>query len=161
MAMYGLDLVTALGPVGGLAKAPGIGYNVPKLGLRPTGTVSFMAPSVEPTLGISVSQPATVPSGQQRISLLDLYPTHYPNKSQKDMQWLLNNIREHGIKESIKFVEHEGRNMIVDGHHRYYGGRRLGLQDAPVEQVFLPYRGYRNAQDLYLVEGRMPSYWSA
>jgi hypothetical protein len=56
--------------------------------------------------------------------------------------------RDGGIRETIKYVEHEGRRFIVDGNHRVRAARELGIQEVPVERVELPYRGYRTVDDL-------------
>jgi hypothetical protein len=86
-------------------------------------------------------------------------PTHYPTRSKSQMKLLMNDIRENGIGESIKFVEHNGKKYIVDGHHRYFTAKKIGIKNVVVEQVQLPYLGYQTAADLAM-EGRMPGYWN-
>lgn len=52
------------------------------------------------------------------------------------------------LGETVKFVEHEGRRYVVDGHHRLLAARQLGIGEVPVEQVQLPYLGYKTIADL-------------
>jgi RHS repeat-associated protein len=85
-------------------------------------------------------------------------PTHAINRSKTQMQALLNDIKVHGIREPIKYVEQNGIKYIVDGHHRYYAAQKLGIKIIPAEQVQLPYGGYRTTQDL-IFEGQMPGFW--
>lgn len=92
------------------------------------------------------------------VGLSSLQPTHYLTASRTQMQQLVNDIRINGIQESIKYVEHDGINYIVDGHHRFFAAQKLGLQTVPAQQVSLPYNGYKTIADLML-EGRMPGYW--
>jgi RHS repeat-associated protein len=87
-----------------------------------------------------------------------LNPTHYLTKSKTQMQTLVDDVRVNGIQESIKYVESNGVKYIVDGHHRYFAAKKLGIQNVPVEQVKLPYSGYKTAADLTL-DGTMPGYW--
>lgn len=48
----------------------------------------------------------------------------------------------------IKFVEHNGKRFVVDGHHRLGVAKELGIQNVPVQEVQLPYAGYRTVSDL-------------
>ena len=76
------------------------------------------------------------------------------------MQLLLDDIRKNGVKESIKYVEHNGVKYIVDGHHRYFAAKKLKIAEILMEEVKLPYSSsYRTLQDLML-EGKMPGYWN-
>jgi uncharacterized protein (DUF1015 family) len=75
------------------------------------------------------------------------------------MQALLNDIRANGIQESIKYVERNGVKYIVDGHHRFYAAQRLGIQNVPVQQVQLPYGGYKGVMDLMVEPGKQPGFW--
>lgn len=93
------------------------------------------------------------------LSSKSLNPTHYITKSRTEMQNLLNNIRDNGIKNPIKFVEHNNVKYIVDGHHRFYSAQKLGIQNIPTQQVQLPYGGYKNIMDLMLEPGKQPGYW--
>ena len=93
------------------------------------------------------------------IPINSLNPTQYITKSKSDMQALFNDIRANGVREPIKYVEHNGVRSIVDGHHRFYATQRLGIQSIPGQQVKLPYGGYRNVMDLMLEPGKHPGYW--
>ncbi|WP_165841059.1 ParB N-terminal domain-containing protein [Larkinella punicea] len=57
---------------------------------------------------------------------------------------LKENIKLNGVQESIKFVEI----FVVDGHHRLRAAKELGIQNVPVQQVKLPYAGYKTVEDL-------------
>jgi len=63
-----------------------------------------------------------------------------------------------GIKETIKYVMHNGNKYIVDGHHRFFAAQKLGLKQVPIEQVKLPYKGYKTIDDLHSL-GRQPGWW--
>ncbi len=93
------------------------------------------------------------------ISRSALNPTHHITKSKTQMKTLLDNIRTNGIKEPIKYVEHNGTKYIVDGHHRFYAAQRLGIQKVPVQQVKMPYAGYKSAGDLMIEPGKHPGFW--
>ena len=75
--------------------------------------------------------------------------THRLTKSHKEMEKLINDIKSNGIKETIKYVEHNGEKFVVDGHHRLHIARLLGLKNIPVEKVNLPYKGYNSINDLF------------
>jgi hypothetical protein len=97
--------------------------------------------------------------GGKSLSTSSLNPTHYITKSKTAMQTLMNDIRENGIQESIKYVEHNGVKYIVDGHHRFYAAQRLGIQSIPVQQVQLPYGLYKGVMDLMMEPGKQPGFW--
>ena len=78
----------------------------------------------------------------------ELTLTHGLTLSRRAMQRLTDDIAANGIREPIKFVEHNGHRFVVDGHHRLAAARRLGIREVPVERVQLPFRGYRTADDL-------------
>ena len=75
------------------------------------------------------------------------------------MKVLINDILANGIQESIKYVEANGVKYIVDGHHRFYAAEKLGIQSVPVQQVKLPYGGYKSTMDLMLEPGKQPGFW--
>lgn len=62
---------------------------------------------------------------------------------------LVGEIKENGITESIKYVEHDGVKYVVDGHHRLKAAKVLGLDSVPIEKVSLPYNGYFTIEDLF------------
>ena len=84
-----------------------------------------------------------------RINPSQLKSTHEMTLSKRAFQKLLKNIQENGIQKPISYVEHEGENYVVDGHHRLFAARKLGLTDVPIEKVELPYAGYKTSEDLY------------
>ncbi len=88
----------------------------------------------------------------------ELRPTHFPDKTHSEMQNLIDNIREHGITDPIKYIEHQGENFIVDGHHRFFSARKIGLENIPTQKVELPYGKYMSPAD-FVMDGKMPKYW--
>lgn len=75
------------------------------------------------------------------------------------MKRFVNGVKADGaINESISFVEHNGSKFIVDGHHRFFAAQKLGIQNVPVQQVQLPFRGYQTTSDLILA-GKQPRWW--
>ncbi len=74
------------------------------------------------------------------------------------MQNLLNDVAANGVTEPVKYVEFNGQNYIVDGHHRFFSAQRAGISHIPVEQVPLPYGAYKTSQHL-MMEGSNPGYW--
>ncbi|MBK8624878.1 MAG: ParB-like nuclease domain-containing protein [Saprospiraceae bacterium] len=112
---------------------------------------------------VVTSLPSGVANASKAVSNLStssLNPTHYITKSKTTMQTLLNDIRANGIQESIKYVENNGVKYIVDGHHRFYAAQRLRIQNVPVQQVQLPYGGYKNIMDLMMEPGKQPGFWN-
>lgn len=75
--------------------------------------------------------------------------THEMTMGKKAFRKLVNDVKQNGIQESIKYVEHEGKNYIVDGNHRLDAIRQLGITDIPVGRVELPYAGYKTPEELY------------
>ncbi|MGU9939384.1 DUF6443 domain-containing protein [Empedobacter brevis] len=82
------------------------------------------------------------------LSPYELEITHGLTKSKKAFQLLKENIRKNGIQESIKYVEHNGKKFVVDGHHRLRAAKELGMDNVPVQQVQMPYGNYKTIQDL-------------
>ena len=75
------------------------------------------------------------------------------------MRALIEDIRQNGIMDSIKFVECNGKKYMVDGHHRYYAARRSGIDEVPIQHVELPYLGRKAPEDFFDEPIRMPGYW--
>lgn len=85
----------------------------------------------------------------QAASPYDLEPTHGQTMSNTKFNELVGEIKENGITESIKYVEHDGVKYVVDGHHRLKAAKVLGLDSVPIEKVSLPYNGYFTIEDLF------------
>ena len=83
-----------------------------------------------------------------KASPFDLQATHSQTHSKKNMNKLIEDIKNNGINEPIKYVEYNGQKYVVDGHHRLIAAKRLGLEQVPIEQVELPYAGYETIEDL-------------
>ena len=79
----------------------------------------------------------------------DLQTTHGQTLSNRKMYNLVNEIKENGIQETIKYVEVNGTKFVVDGHHRLIAIKKLGINTVPIEQVELPYLGYKTVNDLF------------
>lgn len=75
--------------------------------------------------------------------------THELTMSNRQFRLLKESIKEGGIKETVKYVEYEGKKFIVDGHHRVEAARQLGIREVPAQRVTLPYRGYQTPADLH------------
>lgn len=58
----------------------------------------------------------------------DLQPTHSQTLSKNDMNKLIEDIKNNGISETIKYVEYNGQKYVVDGHHRLIAAKKLGLE---------------------------------
>lgn len=54
--------------------------------------------------------------------------THSQTLSKKDMNKLIEDIKNNGINETIKYVWHNSHKYIIDGHHRLIAAKRLGLK---------------------------------
>jgi len=98
--------------------------------------------------GITDSQSSGDVIKTETASPYDLEPTHGLTDSKSEITKLTNEIKIDGITETVKYVEYNGKLYIVDGHHRVYIAKRLGLTVIPVEQVQLPYLGYTTFDDL-------------
>ncbi|NBU21919.1 hypothetical protein EBS43_11020, partial [bacterium] len=82
-------------------------------------------------------------------SPFNLRKTHQLTKSKGKFAALKNQIAaDDQIRETIKYVEHNGEKYIVDGHHRVRAAMELGIKEVPVEKVQLPYKGYQTVEDL-------------
>ena len=87
-------------------------------------------------------------SNVSKASPFDLQATHSQTLSKKNMNKLIDDIKNNGISETIKYVEHNRQKYVVDGHHRLIAAKKLGLEQVPIEQVELPYVGYKTIKDL-------------
>jgi len=109
-------------------------------------------------LAENVAKSGSVVARVTSLRLTELRPTHYVDKSAKEMQKFVDDVRVNGVRESIKYIEEGGVKYIVDGHHRYFAALKVGLKEVPAERVSYPYAGYRSTLDLVL-DGKMPGYW--
>ena len=64
----------------------------------------------------------------------------------------MEDIKNNGISETIKYVEYNGKKYVVDGHHRLIAAKKLGIKEIPIEKVDLPYAGYRTVDDLLWID---------
>lgn len=96
----------------------------------------------------AVESGSSTMSNVSKASPFDLQATHSQTLSKKSMNKLIDDIKDNGISETIKYVEHNGQKYVVDGHHRLIAAKRLGLEQVPIEQVELPYSGYKTIEDL-------------
>lgn len=63
-------------------------------------------------------------------------------ESTENVAGIMNDARNGGIKNAVDVFSHNGKNYIIDGHHRVEAARRLG-QNVPVNYLPSP-RGYSN-----------------
>jgi RHS repeat-associated protein len=80
------------------------------------------------------------------VATSELRATHSVGK--KAVARLAADIEENGMKEPLKYVEHQGEKHVVDGNHRLQAARKLGIKQVPAERVELPYKGYKTPGDL-------------
>jgi hypothetical protein len=90
----------------------------------------------------------------ESCSPLELCPTETTTMSKKEFKRFVDVIRSEGIQETIKYIEHNGKKYVVDGHHRLRAAAILGLDKILIEKVNLPYKGYHSIDDLYGYFGR-------
>lgn len=74
--------------------------------------------------------------------------THGLTNSKRAQKKLIEDIRKNGIKNTIKYVKKHDKKYVVDGHHRLYAAKKLGLKEVPIEKVELPYLGYQTSYDM-------------
>jgi hypothetical protein len=79
----------------------------------------------------------------------ELAITHGLTNSRRAIKKLIADIKENGIKETIKSVEVDGQKYVVDGHHRLHAARQLGIREVPAERVTRSYLGYKTVDDLW------------
>jgi uncharacterized ParB-like nuclease family protein len=94
---------------------------------------------------------SVVPAGGEAKSVMEvgeLTVTHGSTLTRKALGRLTADIAENGMREPISYIAHNGRNYVVDGHHRLLAAERLGLKEVPVQRVNLPFRGYTTVEDL-------------
>ncbi|MDO4477352.1 MAG: hypothetical protein Q4B93_05305 [Clostridia bacterium] len=86
------------------------------------------------------------------VSPYELEVTHKTTLSKGKLLKLTNDIKLNGIKNSVKYVVYNGKKYIVDGHHRIFVAKKLGIKNVLAEEVQLPYAGYKTVEDLLWVD---------
>ena len=107
-------------------------------------TTASPAPAVDIPLKMDAAERVVA-----KANPFELAPTHALTKSKRAFGELKADIAQNGVKDPIKYVEHNGQKYIVDGHHRARAAKELGIKEVPVEQVQLPFGGYKSVDDLF------------
>jgi hypothetical protein len=85
-----------------------------------------------------------------KVNPFELAPTHAITMSNREFKALKDSMQKDGmLRETIKTVTHNGQKYIVDGHHRARAAKELGWKEVPVEEVTLPYLGYKTIDDFF------------
>lgn len=85
-----------------------------------------------------------------KVNPFELSPTHALTMSSNAFNALKNSMQKDGmLRETIKTVTHNGQKYIVDGHHRARAAKELGWKEVPIEEVTLPFQGYKTTDDLF------------
>jgi len=111
----------------------------------PAGSLLSKAPGAASTTATVVKDAA---AAVKDLSPFELQATHGLTQSKKQFANLKAAIKEDGIIEPIKYVEHNGVKSVVDGHHRLRAAKELGHKTVPAQSVLLPYGGYKTTLDL-------------
>ena len=146
----GLDLVGALPFVGEIADVAKTARTADRI--IDGGKVLVKATDVADDV---VDTGRALGKASENIKMLSterLYPTHRKTYSKKQFEALVDDVAKNGIIEPIKVVEYKGNKYVVDGHHRLSAAKRVGLKQIPVEEVSLPFKGYRGINDLFWYE---------
>ena len=125
------DASTILPPVG-------LEHAVAAMGFKAIGAAKFGV------FGLS----GKIEEMAKSISPFKLNATQDITMSKREFNKFLIAIRDNGVIEPIKYIEHEGEKYIVDGHHRVHAAKVLGVHSIPIEKVELPYKGYKTVKDL-------------
>ena len=155
------------GATGGYARAKADGKNV----WTGTAKPSVIADNVNESIGqaqvaydksvASQAEPTTMnnsSSSVQQTPASELKPTQYITKSKTETIKLANDIKNNGITNPLSIVKKDGVNYIVDGHHRYFLGKKFGIVNFPTTEVSLPFRGYNVFHDL-MIEGKQAGWF--
>jgi hypothetical protein len=87
----------------------------------------------------------------KKVDPFKLNPTHKIRMSKKKFIKFKEQLKQDGmVRETVKYVEHNGTKYIVDGHHRVRAAKELGMKNIPVEKVKLPFKGYESVDDLLI-----------
>ncbi|MBD2768835.1 ParB N-terminal domain-containing protein [Hymenobacter sp. BT664] len=98
--------------------------------------------------GASTSSSSATKAVGEKMNPYDLQPTHGQTMSNRQFNKFKAEVKANGITEPIKYVENNGTNHVVDGHHRLKAAKVLELKSVPTEKVKLPYGSYKTEQDL-------------
>jgi hypothetical protein len=127
-------------PEGGADTGPGFATG------QAAGILLQMFGARAPRLGGLGAAAAGAEAEAGMVATSELRATH--GVSRNAVRKLAADIEKNGIREPLKYVEHEGEKYVVDGNHRLRAARQLGLKQVPAERVELPYRGYKTPGDL-------------
>jgi RHS repeat-associated protein len=98
---------------------------------------------------LNVQSPAASSgSGWGMINPGKLTSTHGLTLSPKQFAKLKADISKNGIKTPVRVHTYKGQKYIVNGHHRARAARELGIDEVPIVEQALPYRGYHTTLDL-------------
>ena len=86
----------------------------------------------------------------QTMSVDELTPTHKITMGRNKFNKFVKQVDKNGITDPIDYVVHEGKNYVVNGHHRLQAAKVLGIDQVPVNQVSLPFKGYFSVSDLFV-----------
>ena len=100
----------------------------------------------------TVSKVDNVRGAIKTVSPSKLTPTHKITKSKNQFKKFAESVSKNGITEPIKYVEFNGTKYVVDGHHRLKAAKQFNMKSIPIEEVSLPYKGYKTIGDLLWFE---------
>ena len=63
----------------------------------------------------------------QTMSVDELTPTHKITMGRNKFNKFVKQVDENGITDPIDYVVHEGKNYVVNGHHRLQAAKVLGI----------------------------------
>jgi len=73
--------------------------------------------------------------------------------SNNQLNKLVKNLRNEGLKEPLTVTRYNGQIYILDGHHRAIAAPRAGIYEVPINRVELPFGYYRTPADLIYTPG--------
>ena len=81
----------------------------------------------------TAAEPPAQPAGgglfKGKVDPYSLTPTHGITLGRNRYNALKQDIAEHGMKDTIKFVEHNGQRYVVNGHHRLRIAKELKMPE--------------------------------
>ena len=114
-----------------------------------SGALSFGAPSLKPKQP-NLQSAAT--NSINKANPFSLKGTQPITRSKKEFQNLVNQIKSEGIKTPVQVSTKDGVRYIVNGHHRTYIAKRLGLKNIPIKEV--PFK----PEHAIIQQGKNPGY---